>query len=131
MSKFVVLGARTLENLNFLRRLVQLTSNLSIKKFLKNASADEYGCLIDCAANILDIRFPLKTQHRRRLKEHAEFVRKMGRARSVRRVGEIVQKASVSAIRSLILPVLAQAHQNAAYDLGSRIGIQVSHRSKR
>lgn len=99
----VVVGNRTAQNLSFLQQLV---SCRTLKKF-KLSTNDQLLCLIDCAINVLDLRFPLKSRHKNRLKFFAPFVRSLAKARTPRRVRQLVHKHGCTALRALLKPVFS------------------------
>ena len=103
------------------------TPNVRLRRELvSKATNEQIFSLIECCFNILRARVPLSTFQKRKLKRHAEAIRKLARARSPRSARQLlmggggVRKIGVgnkkqtgrgilpvaAAISSIILPIL-------------------------
>jgi len=91
----------------FLRKLALAKSPTKRKFLLENATHDELLAVLETCWNVLNFRFPMKADQRRRLAPHAPYLRKLARSRSERNVRRILQRGGGSVFSALLLPVLS------------------------
>lgn len=100
------------ENIKFLKTLAYTNSERKKKKLLKKATREQLLSIAEICINIVKSRFNLTTRQKKRLIPHADFVRKLSRARSERGARKIlIQKGSGvgSLFAALLTPIIIEA----------------------
>lgn len=101
----MVVGERILDNYDFIRVLSRTRSPKKCSRLISGASDDQLLAVVEVALNILKSRFPLKAAQKRRLLPLAAEVRRLSRARSAKRVRQIVQIGGNPLLSALLVPV--------------------------
>jgi hypothetical protein len=104
-------------NSTFFRQLANCKSDQKRRRLLKNSTSTQLLALAEICLNILASRLSLTTRQKRRLMPYADFVRRMGRARTERGARKlIVQKGSGSAglFAALLTPILIEIARSIA-----------------
>lgn len=97
----------------FLRQLVDTRSALKRHRLLQEASQAQLLALVECCLNVLRGHFPLRPPQKRKLEPHADFIRRLSRARTEKGARSVVQEGgSLTALVGLILPILVELAQS-------------------
>lgn len=107
MSKQTV-GDLIITNINFLKKICKTKSEKKTKNYLREASKEELLSLVEICSNILCSNFKLKNYQKKKLISYANFVRKLGRARSEKGARVIVQKGNGFIFSALLAPIIAE-----------------------
>ena len=86
------------ENIKFLKTLAFTNSERKKKKLLKKATREQLLSIAEIFINIVKSRFKLTTRQRKRLIPHADFVRRLSRARSERGARKILKQGQWSGL---------------------------------
>lgn len=98
------------ENKDFLRSLANSKSERRYQKLLRKADTSQLLSIVEICLNIVKSRFNLNTRQKNRLLPHAEFIRKMSRARSERGVRKVLRQKGegIGVFAALLTPVLME-----------------------
>lgn len=103
------IGENVSKQHNFLQSILKTKSQKIQTSLIKNASADELLAIVECCANVLKAKFTLTERQKRRLSQHAQFLRKLARVRSERSARRLLQHGSgIPAVVALITPIVAE-----------------------
>src|SRR5437763_32086 len=95
-----------LSNREFLEKLSKSRSLQKRNKMLADASAEEILTLLEITINMLKFRIKLTNQQKKKLAHHADYLRKLSRARSEKTTRNILQQDGGSVLPSLVLSFL-------------------------
>lgn len=103
------IGSSVCENLNFLKSIAKTKSESKRKRILRLATTSELLSIVEIALNVIKGRFNLTSRQKNRLLPYADFIRKVGRARSERGARKILQSGGGIPISALITPIIIEA----------------------
>lgn len=103
------LGNRVLDNSQFLKEIHRVKANHIRRSMLARASIEEISTLIEICANILYWRVPLNTKQKSKLKEHADFLRKVIRIKTPEKAKTyFIQKGNGPLIGAILAPIIIE-----------------------
>lgn len=103
-----MVGERVVRNLDFLKHIAKTRSPNVRRELVEHASADEILAIVEICLNVLRSRFPLNTRQRHKLKQHADYLRRLARVRTEKSARSLLQVGDGVAIASLLIPVIAE-----------------------
>lgn len=101
-------GPCILRNYNFLKKLSSANSPKNQLSVLRKASPDELLSLVEVCFNIIILKYKLSKSQKKQLATHADYIFKLGKARSASRTQKIIQKGGAFPYASLLFPILLQ-----------------------
>lgn len=117
-----IVGERILRNFEFLNKLCKTKSLKNRWILVQRATRDELLSLVEICSNILSSDFILTKSQKKKILPYADFIRQLSRARSEKRVKNIIrngleteidkkrnQKGQGSFLPSLLVPILIEA----------------------
>jgi hypothetical protein len=96
----------------FLRQLAKTKSHQKRKRLLRRATTSDLLSITEICLNIIRNRFRLTTRQRQRMLPYADFIRRVGRARTERGAHKlIVQKGNglpIAIFSALLTPIITE-----------------------
>jgi len=111
---------RLLRNSDKLKKVCKLKTDKSRNKFVSKADNDFIACLVECSANILRGKVPLKAKQKKELGKHLKFLRNISKDRKVDSTRHKLGQAG-GFLPALIIPVLTALAVTTVSEIASRL----------
>ena len=98
------------KNVSFLQNICKPKNTIHL---IQRATDEQLLCLVEICLNILKGRLPLKPQHLKKLRKHAQILRRLARTRTSRSAKNLLLQqgnglpAIASLVARIVLPIIS------------------------